>query len=180
MKRCDVGPETAQSKLKEACFSGNVRSRHLFSYVDDSGKDLLRFCSLSTDAWTSATKVDIDSGALHNLDLGTVELVEISEIDLDTWLARPPRRGPAPGKIARYTDADRALFNYIRLLAREKSLSIEEAARDLARNGRIAGRGTPESRARIDHVLHPFRERDETGASTIHPAHLMVHSRVAP
>jgi hypothetical protein len=33
--------------------------------------------------------------------------------------------------------------------------------------------------ARIDHVLRLFRERDETGASTIHPAHLMVHSRVA-
>jgi hypothetical protein len=33
--------------------------------------------------------------------------------------------------------------------------------------------------ARIDHVLRPFRERDETGASTIHPAHSMVHSRVA-
>ena len=32
--------------------------------------------------------------------------------------------------------------------------------------------------ARIDHVLRLFRERDETGASTIHPAHLMVHSRV--
>jgi hypothetical protein len=57
-------------------------------------------------------------------------------------------RGPKPGAVRRFDEADRALFPEIKELMRTKSLSLGEAARALANDGRVAGRGTIDSRAR--------------------------------
>jgi hypothetical protein len=147
MTRRDMGPETAEAKLREACLSGKVRSRYLLPYTDAGGKKFLRFCSLPKQAWTPWTNIGSESGTLHNLDLGTVRHVEISDVDLNAWLARP-RRGPQAGVMARYADADRALFDALGFLIREQELSVEEAARYLALEGKVSGRGTPENRAK--------------------------------
>jgi hypothetical protein len=147
MSRRDIGPENAQTKLREACLSGKVRSRHLVIFIDKNDEKRIGFHWLPEEAWTWWNTVDVASGALHTLDLGRVDQVEVSEFDLSTWLARP-RRGPVVGKIARYADLDRALFDEMERIMQEGSKSPAEAARDLACQGRVKGGGTPDSRAR--------------------------------
>jgi hypothetical protein len=59
-----------------------------------------------------------------------------------------PRRGPAPGTVDRYGDADRALFSEMEGQIKTNQISPLEAARILAQHGRVKGRGTQETRAR--------------------------------
>jgi hypothetical protein len=60
---------------------------------------------------------------------------------------KPTRtRGPAPGTIARFALADRALFPEMTLLIEQQHITAGEAARILF--GKIAGRGTVDSKAR--------------------------------
>ena len=147
MTRQDVGPETAVSKLREGCLSGKVRSRHLLACISETGEKVIKFRSLPANVWSWWNGIDLNSEVLHTLDLGRVELVGINELDLAAWLARP-RRGPAVGEVARYADLDRALLDSVTRIMRDKAVSVEEAARDLAYTGQVAGRGTPDSRAK--------------------------------
>jgi hypothetical protein len=59
------------------------------------------------------------------------------------------RRGPEPGKVDRFGEADRALYPELRELIPVAG-SVEGAALELARDKKVAGLGTstPESRAR--------------------------------
>jgi hypothetical protein len=147
MRHRDVGPETAQSNLRQACFSGRVSSRHLLALTDEHGEKRIGFPLLRRDAWNSGSAINVDKNSLHSLDLGTVEQVEIAEVELSFWLAKP-RRGPVAGQTARYADADRALFGAIEHIMAKGSKSVAEAARDLAWQGKLNGRGTAESRVR--------------------------------
>ena len=66
--------------------------------------------------------------------------------------ARPShrrRKGPVPGTVSRYREADHKLYPELEQLAvPEKRGSISAAARHLAEEGKVAGAGTAESRAR--------------------------------
>jgi hypothetical protein len=62
------------------------------------------------------------------------------------WTRR--RKGPAPGTVDRYGASDRALYAKLERLMREQQISASNAARQLADDGKVAGVGTPESRAR--------------------------------
>jgi hypothetical protein len=52
-----------------------------------------------------------------------------------------PRPGPRPGTLDRYSSADRALYPEVSALMRERKISPHEAARELVRRGKVAGRG---------------------------------------
>ena len=73
--------------------------------------------------------------------------IQIHAHDLNRWLARPPK-GPAPGTVSRYAEADQALFPEIARLMSEKKISTTEAARRLMLEGKVVGRGSDESRVR--------------------------------
>ena len=55
MRRRNVGPETAQSNLREACFSNKVRSRYVLAFTDRGGEKKIGFPALQQDAWDSAS-----------------------------------------------------------------------------------------------------------------------------
>jgi hypothetical protein len=57
------------------------------------------------------------------------------------------RRGPKPGTVARYDEADRALFGEVSALIPQVG-SAHAAALQLARDGKLKGNGTEESRAK--------------------------------
>jgi hypothetical protein len=63
--------------------------------------------------------------------------------------ASPPRavKGPVPGEIDRFADADRALFPEIKRLMLSQRLTCTEAVRQIP-EGKLAGRGTSDSRIR--------------------------------
>jgi hypothetical protein len=66
--------------------------------------------------------------------------------------------GPERGKLRRYEAADRELFPELEQIMAKKQKSRSAAALDLAQTGRIAGVGTPESRAKRLAALYK-RER---------------------
>ena len=61
--------------------------------------------------------------------------------------ARKSRRGPAPGTVDRYGQSDRALFPKIYELIKAGG-SVTSAARVLAQQGKVAGTGTIDSKAK--------------------------------
>jgi hypothetical protein len=73
--------------------------------------------------------------------------------------APPPRavKGPLRGEIDRYGDADRALYPEIERIMKSQQLSPTEAVRQIP-EGKIAGRGTLDSRVR--RVSHRFRREN--------------------
>lgn len=58
-----------------------------------------------------------------------------------------PRRGPKPGSLKRFEDADRQLFGRIREM-RRGGMSLSAACKTLADDGLIQGTGTTDSRAK--------------------------------
>ena len=58
------------------------------------------------------------------------------------------RRGPKPGTLRRYETKDRELFPDIDRLMQDESISASKAALELAEKGKVAGVGTPQSRAK--------------------------------
>ncbi len=72
--------------------------------------------------------------------------------------AAQKRRGPEPGTLRRYEAADRELFTELEQIMADQQKSRSAAALDLAQAGRIAGVGSPESRAKRLAALHK-RER---------------------
>jgi hypothetical protein len=59
------------------------------------------------------------------------------------------RRGPLPGTLDRYGQADRALFSELERIMGEDKVSVSEAARRLAEKDKVvAGIGSPSSRAK--------------------------------
>jgi hypothetical protein len=63
-------------------------------------------------------------------------------------VSRPRRRGPKPGTLDRFGEADRALFPELEAMVRDARVSVTEAATRLAEANRIVGTGTPSSRAK--------------------------------
>jgi hypothetical protein len=63
-------------------------------------------------------------------------------------MAPPSRKGPAPGTVDRFGEADRRLFPEIRRIMRKKHKSLHAAALELAEAGKVEGSGTPHSRAK--------------------------------
>jgi hypothetical protein len=61
---------------------------------------------------------------------------------------RKRRRGPAPGKLDRYGESDRALFDELKQMMRDQMMSSTAAANILADQGRVAGIGAKKSRAK--------------------------------
>jgi hypothetical protein len=68
------------------------------------------------------------------------------------WTVVPlrQRKGPAPGALDRYREADRSLYPELDRIRQEEHQSPTAAARQLAEAGKVAGTGTStaESRAR--------------------------------
>ena len=75
---------------------------------------------------------------------------------------RERRFGPTPGTLRRYEAADRALYPELERIMAEKQMSRTAAALDLALADRVAGVGTPHSRAKRLAALHK-RDRGGTG-----------------
>jgi hypothetical protein len=73
------------------------------------------------------------------------EQIEIRESDLSRWPVKP-RRGPEPGRVARFANDDRALFGSMTRIIQRESKSPTETARDLVCKGKAKGRGTLESK----------------------------------
>lgn len=63
-------------------------------------------------------------------------------------VAQRQRRGPAPGTVNRYGDADRKLFPKIKRLMRERRITASAAAAELAELNNVAGVGSKSSRAK--------------------------------
>jgi hypothetical protein len=61
---------------------------------------------------------------------------------------RKTKPGPKRGIIARFREADAALFPEIEALVMERQMSVTSATKYLAEQGRIAGSSTPPSQAR--------------------------------
>ena len=102
---------------------------------------------------------------LHTAASGKPDLecpVLIDQKDFQRWLdcARtafkvspestrvPIRKGPAPGTLGRFGKSDRTLFPEIERIMREHRKSACAAALELARDKKVDGVGTPESRAK--------------------------------
>jgi hypothetical protein len=62
--------------------------------------------------------------------------------------ARRGTRGPKRGSLDRYGEADRSLFPKIEEIMKTEKLSAHAVAHRLAENGKVAGTGTPKSRAK--------------------------------
>jgi hypothetical protein len=73
------------------------------------------------------------------------------------WCHRP--RSRVAQSPERYDAADRALFPELERIMTNDKKSLSAAARDLAEDGRVAGAGTPESRAKRLAALYK-RERN--------------------
>ena len=73
---------------------------------------------------------------------------------------RRGRRGPAPGAVDRYRDADRALFSEIRRIMRREGKSLYAAALKLAEMDKVKGAGTTISRAK--RIVRRFNAEQST------------------
>jgi hypothetical protein len=73
--------------------------------------------------------------------------IEVATFQSDGTKPKTSRRGPAPNTVDRYGASDRALFDDLERIMRDTSASLRAAATQLADAGRIAGAGSPESRA---------------------------------
>jgi len=132
--------EAALSDLRQACQSGRVAWRHQPPKVDEKGRLLMRRTAPDMlTVWSYEMKRE----TIHPLEAQ----VEVRESDLSLWPVKP-RRGPERGAVARFADGDRRLFEEIERIMREESKSLTEAVRDLDCEGKVKGRGTPESRVR--------------------------------
>src|SRR5580704_8403771 len=60
MRRRNVGPDIAQSKLREACLSGKVKSRQITPVIDTRGEKKIRIALLPRDAWSSSSTIDVN------------------------------------------------------------------------------------------------------------------------
>jgi hypothetical protein len=140
---------SAEARLVEALAAGAVRSR---VWIRRTREEPGLILSLPAEIWNHP---DVDAGMaldsvrrlIYLVPPGIVS-IEVNETELRAWLPRRGRRGPVPGKIARYQRADEALFPELRLLVSKYNMSITAAANELARNRKIAGLGTPENRAK--------------------------------
>jgi hypothetical protein len=140
----DRGPETAYAKLIECCASHGVESKSLTSIP--GRPPLLQVQDIPPAVWLrchpGATDgkldLDLDSSRFRGPDCN-YGLILINGDDLLKRLPRR-RRGPVPGMIRRYEEADRALIPELQRLMLEESLSVTEAARRL--EDRIAGSNT--------------------------------------
>ncbi len=101
-----------------------------------------------------AGSIDLATGAFRAED--TEGSIEIHANELSRWLARPAK-GPVPGTLSRFAEADRALFPEIARLMREKMISATEAAWRLVLDGKVAGRGNENSRVR--RVVRAYKKR---------------------
>ena len=97
-----------------------------------------RFEPTSATSMAAGTKTKIRNRTGSSVDIPTPEGLN----------ARRGRRGPAPGAVDRYRDADRALFPEIRRVMREEGKSLFAAALKLAEANRVKGAGTAISRAK--------------------------------
>jgi hypothetical protein len=141
-------PDIAELKLREACLSGRVKSQQIAAIIDERGEKKILIAVLPRDAWSSSSTIDVNTNAIVSVDLDKFENVAINEPDLAAWLTRP-RRGPPVGKLARFADADRALFGSIERIMRRESKSVTEAVRDLDHERKVKGRGTSEARVKL-------------------------------
>jgi hypothetical protein len=78
-------------------------------------------------------------------------------------VSAPPRKGrygPEPGTLRRYAADDRRLFPELKSIMNKERKSLSAAALDLAQAGRIAGIGTPQSRAKRLAALYKTKGRN--------------------
>ena len=169
--RADYAAPQRWSQVREIAIARSLCDtkgaiRRLAASINERNEKRIGFPPLPPDAWNSWSTIDVDADTIHTLDFGTLEHVQINELELTTWLSRP-RRGPLAGKIARYADDDRALFASIERIMSGGNKSLTEAVRDLDYERKLKGRGTPESRVR--RVTRLFqKERRPVGQTRSH------------
>jgi hypothetical protein len=144
VQRRQVGPDAARTILTDACASGKVLSRYIAAHAHQ-GK--ITIGQITPDTWRGGAGVNLNTGKFYSLDLGNIGPVRINDRDLRHLIERP-RRGPKTGTLARYRTSDKALFPVMKRIMRTKKVSATEAATQLAEAGRVAGYGSPSSRAK--------------------------------
>jgi hypothetical protein len=110
----------------------------------------MEYRTIAPSGWKVAAvagSTDFTTGAFRGDDAQGPIWINAADLIRWRWLKRRPR-GPKAGTVARYAEADRALFSEIRRLMQERKISATKAAQVLAENGKIAGAGTDDSRAR--------------------------------
>jgi hypothetical protein len=138
MARRRIKIQAALPILRKACLFDKIGWRHNPERLDERGR--LQTHRTTPDMLTLWSELRLNT--IHPLE----KQIEIRESDLSLWPVKP-RRGPEPGSISRFADDDRALFSAMAHIIQRDSKSSTEAARDLAHERKIKGRGTPESRA---------------------------------
>jgi hypothetical protein len=73
------------------------------------------------------------------------------------------RKGPEPKTLRRFDDGDRALFKELEQTMHGKKMSRTAAAQHLAQLDKVAGSGTPESRAKRLAALYKRERGNFTG-----------------
>jgi transposase-like protein len=143
---------SAEKKLIEALASGAVRSRAWIRDPPTPGGIPTpgHILSLPAENWNYP---DADPGivldGVKSILSGNAS-IQVNENDLRSWRSqqRRGRRGPVPGKIARYQQADEALFPELRRLLNEEHKTLTAATQELAWQGKVGGPATPESKAK--------------------------------
>jgi hypothetical protein len=147
----DAAPREAVEKLRVPLREGKIRSRHW-------GTDR----PIEPLAWYRA-KIFSDGGVefcsdnallesrLKTIGLGSIrDRVEVNNSEMMRYFPEPAekrRRGPKPGTVDRYGEADGGLFGDIEEIMKKENNSVEAAAKMLADANRIVGTGSPDSRA---------------------------------
>jgi hypothetical protein len=87
-----------------------------------------------------------EDGRYDAAEVQTVFPLGVRRLGLES--PAPKRRGPAPGKLDRYGASDRALFDELEQLMRDRMISSTAAAKILADQEKVAGIGTTTSCAK--------------------------------
>jgi hypothetical protein len=161
------GRDEAIAGLQTALRDGNVASCHA-----DTG------APINAEAWRPGLILIEGKEPL----IGSRRPIELRRADIERWwpdhgaqaasaveAGRGPKRQhrsekskprwPQPGSIGRFVSSDRELFPEIARLKEQEHLSVGEAAAKLAAEGKVAGRGTDQSRSRRLAALYRSENR---------------------
>jgi hypothetical protein len=159
--RCAVKRDEAEAALERAI----IRDRRL-SLFDDELKSPLNheFEGMTIDWRTGLVETRIPGGGWASRHL------RMARWQLDAWITEaepapvelpregssapnevlpaPRRRGPKPGTVNRFGEADRALFPELDRITKQPGMTASAAALKLAEDGKVAGPGSAKSRAK--------------------------------
>jgi hypothetical protein len=159
-RRRSVDDRAAQDVIREAHCLGDIelRIRRPAGSFEDLGRGVWQMDPWHGETWRQL----FDRGVIQaefrvrrsRRRVGALEPCRIygTRKSLDRFLGIPQPMakspGPTPGEVRHYDESDRALFDEVERLMAEQKLTRTAATEKLANDGRIAGTGAPQSRAK--------------------------------